>query len=34
MTLICFGGSGAVTAETLRLFWIGLPAVVIEPDLD
>ena len=29
MTLIWFGASGTVTAETLRLFWIGLPAAVI-----
>jgi uncharacterized membrane protein YfcA len=29
MTLIWFGGSGTVTAETLRLFCIGLPAAVI-----
>jgi uncharacterized protein len=29
MTLIWFGGTGTVTAGTLRLFWIGLPAVVI-----
>jgi hypothetical protein len=29
MTLIWFGGSGTVTVETLRLFWIGLPAAVI-----
>jgi hypothetical protein len=26
MTLIWFGASGIVTSETLRLFWIGLPA--------
>jgi uncharacterized protein len=29
MTLIWLGGTGVVTAETLRLFWIGLPAVLI-----
>jgi uncharacterized protein len=29
MTLIWFGGAGVVTPETLRLFWIGLPAVLI-----
>jgi uncharacterized protein len=29
MTLIWLGGSGIVTAETVRLFWIGLPAAVI-----
>jgi uncharacterized protein len=29
MTLIWFGGIGIVTPETLRLFWIGLPAAVI-----
>jgi len=29
MTLIWFGGTGIVTAATLRLFWIGLPAAVI-----
>jgi uncharacterized membrane protein YfcA len=29
MTLIWLGGTGIVTAETLRLFWIGLPAAVI-----
>ena len=29
MTLIWFGGTGVVSAETLRLFWIGLPAVII-----
>ena len=29
MTLIWFGGTGIVTPETLRLFWIGLPAAVI-----
>ena len=29
MTLAWFGGSGAVTPETLHLFWIGLPALAI-----
>lgn len=29
MTLIWLGGTGVVTAETVRLFWIGLPAVLI-----
>lgn len=29
MTLIWFGGTGIFTPETLRLFWIGLPAVAI-----
>jgi uncharacterized protein len=29
MTLIWLGGTGVVTGETLRLFWIGLPAVLI-----
>src|SRR5215813_15616802 len=29
MTLIWLGGTGMVTAETLRLLWIGLPAVLI-----
>ena len=29
MTLIWFGGAGVVNTETLRLFWIGLPAVII-----
>jgi uncharacterized protein len=29
MTLIWFGGTGIVTPETLRLFWIGLPAAII-----
>jgi len=29
MTLIWLGGTGMVTAETLRLFWIGLPAVLV-----
>jgi uncharacterized membrane protein YfcA len=29
MTLIWLGGAGIVTAETLRLFWSGLPAVLI-----
>jgi len=29
MTLIWFGGTGVVTAETVRLFWIGLPALLI-----
>jgi uncharacterized protein len=29
MTLVWFGGTGVVTPETLRLFWIGFPAVVI-----
>jgi uncharacterized protein len=29
MTLLWFGGTGIVTPETLRLFWIGLPAVFI-----
>jgi uncharacterized protein len=29
MTLFWFGGTGVVTPETLRLFWIGFPAVVI-----
>jgi uncharacterized protein len=29
MTLLWLGGSGVVTAETLRLFGIGLPAVLI-----
>jgi len=29
MTLIWFGGTGMVTTETLRLFWIGLPAAVV-----
>ena len=29
MTLVWLGGTGVVTAETLRLFWIGLPAVLI-----
>jgi uncharacterized protein len=28
MTLVWFGGSGVVTAETLRLFFIGLPALL------
>ena len=29
MTLIWFGSAGVVTAETLRLFWIGVPALAI-----
>ena len=29
MTLIWFGGTGAINTEMLRLFWIGLPAVII-----
>ena len=29
MTLIWFGGTGVVTRETLRLFWIGVPALAI-----
>jgi uncharacterized protein len=29
MTLIWFGGHGLITAETVRLFSIGLPAVLI-----
>ena len=29
MTLIWFGGAGIVTPETLRLFWIGLPAAIV-----
>ena len=29
MTLVWFGGSGMVTTETLRLFAIGLPAVLL-----
>jgi uncharacterized protein len=29
MTLIWLGGTGVVTVETVRLFWIGLPAVLI-----
>jgi uncharacterized membrane protein YfcA len=29
MTLLWFGGNGVVNSETLRLFWIGLPAVLI-----
>jgi uncharacterized protein len=29
MTLFWFGASGIVTSETLRLFWIGLPAAAI-----
>ena len=29
MTLIWFGGSGVVTGETLRLFCVGLPAVLV-----
>lgn len=29
MTLLWFGGTGVVIPETLRLFWIGLPAVLI-----
>ena len=29
MTLIWFGGTGVVNTETLRLFWIGLPAATI-----
>ena len=29
MTLIWFGSTDIVTSETLRLFWIGLPAVII-----
>jgi uncharacterized membrane protein YfcA len=29
MTLVWFGGSGMVTIETLRLFAIGLPAVLL-----
>jgi len=29
MTLIWFGGAGFVTQDTLRLFWIGLPALAI-----
>jgi uncharacterized membrane protein YfcA len=29
MTLVWFGASGIVTSETLRLFWIGLPAAAI-----
>jgi uncharacterized protein len=29
LTLIWFGGSGVVTAETLRLFCVGLPAVLV-----
>ena len=29
MTLIWFGGAGVVNTETLRLFWIGLPAVIV-----
>jgi uncharacterized membrane protein YfcA len=29
MTLAWFGGTGIITADTLRLFWIGLPAVLI-----
>ena len=28
MTLIWFGGTGVVTAETLLLFWIGVPVVL------
>jgi uncharacterized protein len=29
MTLLWFGGTGIVTAATLRWFWIGLPAALI-----
>jgi hypothetical protein len=29
MTLVWFGGSGMVTSETLRLFAVGLPAVLL-----
>jgi len=29
MTLIWFGGTGVINSETLRLFWIGLPAAII-----
>jgi uncharacterized membrane protein YfcA len=29
ITLIWFGGTGIVTSETLRLFWIGLPAAAL-----
>jgi uncharacterized protein len=29
MTLIWFGSTGVVDTETLRLFWIGLPAVIV-----
>ena len=29
MTLAWFGGAGVITADTLRLFWIGLPAVLL-----
>jgi uncharacterized membrane protein YfcA len=29
MTLFWFGTSGIVTSETLRLFWIGLPAAAV-----
>jgi uncharacterized membrane protein YfcA len=29
MTLAWFGGTGVLTADTLRLFWIGLPAVLL-----
>ena len=29
MTLLWFGGTGIVTPETLELFWIGLPAVLL-----
>jgi hypothetical protein len=29
MTILAFGGVGAVTPDTLRLFLIGLPALVV-----
>ena len=29
MTLVWFGGTGVVTPDTLRLFWIGVPALAI-----
>ena len=29
MTVIWFGGTGVVTRDTLRLFWIGVPALAI-----
>jgi uncharacterized membrane protein YfcA len=29
MTLAWLGGAGVITADTFRLFWIGLPAVLL-----